>query len=109
VELPVDDALTLSAANDIAYARYPTTAEVLARTEQADAWVDRGSSWLADRPSLSLRYQSGRWGSDNGLYEYEAGVALLLWSWGGGSAVQLLGETMSLESAVDGISIPAAT
>ena len=60
--LPVDDALTLSAAIDVAYARYPTTAEILARTEQADAWADRGSSWLADRPSLLLRYQSDRWG-----------------------------------------------
>lgn len=97
--LPVDDALTLSAAIDVAYARYPTTAEILARTEQADAWADRGSSWLADRPSLLLRYQSDRWGSDNGLYEYEAGVVLPLWSWGGRSAVQMLGETMSLESA----------
>lgn len=99
VALPVDDALTLSAAIDIAYARYPTTAEILARTEQADAWADRGSSWLADRPSLLLRYQSDRWGSDNGLYEYEAGVVLPLWSWGGRSAVQMLGQTMSLESA----------
>lgn len=99
VALPVDDTLTLSAAIDVAYARYPTTAEILARTEQADAWTDRGSSWLADRPSLLLRYQSDRWGSDNGLYEYEAGVVLPLWSWGGRSAVQMLGETMSLESA----------
>ena len=99
VALPVDDTLTLSAAIDIAYARYPTTAEVQARSEQADAWADRGNSWLADRPSLLLRYQSDRWGSDNGLNEYEAGIMLPLWSWGGRSAVQMLGETMSVESA----------
>ena len=99
VALAVDDTLTLSAAIDIAYARYPTTAEIEARAEQADAWADRGSSWLSDRPSLMLRYQSDRWGSDNGLYEYEAGVVLPLWNWGGRSAVQMLGETMSLESA----------
>jgi len=73
--------------------RYPTTAEVQARSEQADAWSDRGNSWLADRPSLLLRYQSDRWGSDNGLNEYEAGIMLPLWSWGGRSAVQMLGET----------------
>jgi len=99
VALPVDDTLTLSAAIDIAYARYPTTAEIQARTEQADAWSDRGDSWLADRPSLMMRYQSDRWGSDNGLNEYEAGIELPLWNWGGRNAVQMLGETMSLESA----------
>lgn len=99
VPLAVDNTLTLSTAIDIAYSRYPTTAEILARTEQAGAWSDRGDSWLADRPSLLLRYQSDRWGSDNGLDEYEAGIVLPLWSWGGRSAVQMLGETMSVESA----------
>ena len=57
VPLAVDSTLTLSTAIDIAYSHYPTTAEVLARTEQAGAWSDRGDSWLADRPSLLLRYQ----------------------------------------------------
>ena len=97
--LPVDNTLTLSAAIDIAYARYPTTVEILARNEQADAWTDRGNSWLADRPSFLLRYQTDQWGADNGLDEYEAGIVLPLWSWGGRSAVQTLGETMSAESA----------
>ncbi len=99
VALPVDETLTLAAAIDIAYARYPTMAEVLARREQADAWADRGDSLLAGRPSLMLRYQSDRWGPDNGLNEYEAGVLLPLWSWGGRSAVQMLGESMSMETA----------
>lgn len=99
VALPVDETLTLFAALDMAYARYPSIDEVLARREQADAWADRGDSWLAGRPSLMLRYQSDRWGSDGGLNEYEAGVVLPLWSWGGRSAVQMLGESMSVESA----------
>ncbi len=99
VALPVDDTLTLTAAIDIAYARYPTAAEVQARSAQADAWSDRGDSWLAARPSFVLRYQSDRWGSDNGLNEYEAGIMLPLWNWGGRNAVQMLGETMSVESA----------
>ena len=55
VALPVDDTLTLSAAIDIAYGRYPATVEIQARTEQADAWTDRGDSWLAGRPSLKQR------------------------------------------------------
>jgi outer membrane protein TolC len=99
VALAVDDTLTLAAAVDVAYARYPAFTEVQARGEQAGAWTDRGNSWIADRPSLMLRYQSDQWGSNNGLDEYEAGIVLPLWSWGGRSAVQALGETMSVESA----------
>lgn len=99
VALPVDDTLSLSAAIDIAYTRYPTTVEIQARNEQANAWKDRGASWLADRPFLTLRYQSDQWGSDKGLDEQEAGIVLPLWSWGGRSAVQTLGATMSAEAA----------
>jgi cobalt-zinc-cadmium efflux system outer membrane protein len=99
VALSVDNELTLANAIDVAYARYPAMLEAQARSEQAGAWSDRGNSWLADRPSLMLRYQSDRWGSDNGLNEYEAGIMLPLWTWGGRSAVQVLGESMSVESA----------
>ncbi len=100
--LPVDESLTMTAAVDAAFVLFPTTIELAARTEQADAWTERGQSWLADRPSLSLRYQGDRWGSDNGLDEYEAGIDLPLWSWGGRSAVRSLGDALSLESDAAG-------
>ena len=96
--VPVDETLTLSEAVDAAFGIYPARLELGARFEQANAWTDRGQSWLADRPSIMLRYQSDRWGPDNGLTEQEAGIQLPLWSWGGRSAVQRLGEALSLES-----------
>lgn len=96
--LPVDESLTLAGALDAAFAVYPATIELGSRSEQADAWSDRGQSWLADRPSIMFRYQSDRWGSANGLEERETGIQFPLWSWGGRSAVQKFGEALSLES-----------
>ena len=96
--LPVDEALTLSAAIDIAFANYPQTANLPARSDQASAWSDRGNSWLADRPSLTARYQSDRMGSDNGLREYEAGISLPLWNPGGRRSVRRFGEALTIES-----------
>lgn len=103
--LPVDETLTMTSAVDAAFALYPTTVELAARSEQADAWTDRGQSWLADRPSIMLRYQTDRWGPNNGLDEYEAGLQLPLWSWGGRSAVQRLGDALSVESDAAGLAL----
>ena len=66
--------------------------------QQAEAWNRRGRSLIKDRPSLMLRYQSDRWGSDAGLDEHEAGIELPLWSWGGRSAVRTFGDAMMSES-----------
>jgi outer membrane protein TolC len=97
--LPEDATLTLAGAVDAAFQIYPATIELAARTGQADAWTDRGHSWLADRPSLVLRLQTDRWGSDAGLDEYEAGIQLPLWNPGGRSAVQDYGAAFTEESA----------
>jgi len=96
--LPVDEALGMTDAVAAAFELYPTRVELTARAEEADAWTDRGQSWLADRPSLTMRYQSDRWGADNGPDEYEAGVELPLWGIGGRSAVQNFGDALSAES-----------
>lgn len=103
--IPVDESLTMNEAVAAAFVLYPTTMELAARAEEADAWTDRGQSWLADRPSLMMRYQSDRWGADNGLDEYEAGVELPLWSSGGRSAVQNLGDALSAESIAAGLEL----
>jgi cobalt-zinc-cadmium efflux system outer membrane protein len=97
--LSVASALTLSDAVDLALANYPATLELQARSGEADAWADRGRSWIANRPSLLLRYQTDRWGSNNGLDEYEAGIELPLWNWGARSASQDFGDAMSAESS----------
>ena len=97
--LPVDHSLTLTAAIDIAFANYPQAASLGARTDEARAWSARGKSLLADRPNMTLRYQTDRAGSDYGLREYEAGISLPLWNPGGRRSVQRFGEALSSESA----------
>lgn len=96
--IAVDPGLTLDAVVDAALAAYPRALELDARQLQADAWARRGRSLISDRPSLMLRYQSDRWGSDTGLDEYEAGIELPFWSWGGRSAVQDYGDALLAES-----------
>jgi outer membrane protein TolC len=54
---------------------------------------------VAGRPSLVLRYQSDRLGSDAGLEEYEAGLELPLWSPGGRRAVEAMGNALLDESS----------
>jgi outer membrane protein TolC len=63
--------------------QHPDSARLNARAATADVWVARTRGlrgWLADAPALSMRYQSDRWNTDQGLTEYEAGVLLPLWT-----------------------------
>ncbi len=97
-----DDALTLMQALDAAVGNFPDTPVLAARSEVADAWESRGRSWLAERPEVSLRYQTDRWQDDDRLEEYEAGILLPLWSWGGREATQSLGEALRTEHGAAG-------
>lgn len=97
-ELPVDPELTLSAALDGTLERFPDTVELAARANEAEAWRDRGKSFIADSPSLSFRYQTDRWADDNRLQEFESGIEFLLWRWGERVATQSLGLLLSTES-----------
>lgn len=97
--LPVDEAFTLNEAIDAAFDAFPAALELTARSAQAEAWTERGQSWLAGRPAATLRYQTDRWDSNNNLDEYEAGLVLPLWNWGGKSAVRKLGDALSVESS----------
>jgi outer membrane protein TolC len=96
--LDMDPSLSLEMAVDLTLAAFPDFEILAARKAEADAWTARGGSLLANRPSIILRYQTDRWGSDDNLTEYEAGVTLPLWGWGGRSAVQGLGDALSTES-----------
>ena len=96
--LEADPSLTLDMVVDAALAAHPERLVLDARQQQAEAWNRRGRSLIKDRPSLMLRYQSDRWGSDAGLDEHEAGIELPLWSWGGRSAVRTFGDAMMSES-----------
>jgi outer membrane protein TolC len=100
--LPEDESLDLAGAVDAALEAWPGTLELMAHRAQADAWSRRGQSWLSDRPSVSLRYQTDRFQDDLGLAEYEAGVSLPLWGWGARDATQSLGNAFQSESEAHG-------
>lgn len=96
--LPVRDEATLAGAVELSLEYYPATIGLDARAREADAWRDKGRSWLADRPSLGFRYQSDEWGSDERLREYEAGISLPLWNPGARGAVKDLGAALGSAS-----------
>ena len=90
-ELAVDADMTLAGALDMTLSQYPTFGEISARREHANAWRDRGASWIAGRPSFSFRYQTDRYGADAGLQEFESGIQVALWKWGERDSTQELG------------------
>ena len=92
--LGIDPQLSLAAVIDHAVEAYPATIELAAQAREADAWTKRGRRWLADSPALTFRYQSDRWGDDNRLEEFEAGIELPMWRWGGRRATRSLGQSM---------------
>lgn len=96
--LRVDPSLSIEDVVETSLAAYPGLAVLDARQGEADAWSRRGRGLLGDQPSVLLRYQSDRWGADTGLDEYEAGVELPLWRWGGRSAVQAYSKALASES-----------
>ena len=103
--LGADPSLTLEMTVDLTLAAFPDFEILAARKAQADAWTERGGALLSNRPSIMLRYQTDRWGSDNNLTEYEAGITLPLWGWGGRSAMQTFGDALSGESAAAGAAL----
>ncbi len=96
--LPVDTALTLADVVDRTLENDPGYAELEARRSQADAWQDRGGSWVAAPPSITFRYQTDRWDEDVGLSEIESGIQLALWRWGERRSARDYGQTLALEA-----------
>lgn len=88
------DSLTLTAVIDRAVLRYPEAALPPAQAAQADAWRQRSASRIAGTPSFSFRYQSDRWGADDGLEEYEGGLQLPLWRRGERKAARTFARAM---------------
>lgn len=102
-ELIVDSNMTLAGALDVTLSQYPTFGEISARREQANAWRDRGASWIAGRPSFSFRYQTDRYDADAGLQEFESGIQIALWKWGQRDSTQDLGA--AFDAAAEAASV----
>ncbi len=99
-DLQADASLTLAAALQTAFERYPSAVELEARVNEAGAWKKRGRSWIAGSPALSLRYHTDEYNHDTGLEEYESGIELPLWNWGERAATRKLGKAYSEEAAL---------
>lgn len=95
--------MTLAGALDVTLSQYPTFGEISARREQADAWRDRGASWIAGRPAFSFRYQTDRYDADAGLQEFESGIQIALWKWGQRDSTQDLGA--AFDAAAEAASV----
>ncbi|MCC6609081.1 MAG: TolC family protein [Burkholderiales bacterium] len=84
---------TLQEALDAAYARSPQLQVLQAREAEVGALRSNAASLIADNPAAVGRYQTDRVATDQGLREYEAGVALPLWRPGQRGARQALADT----------------
>jgi len=98
--LAVRDDLSLAGVVEAALRRFPDAAELTARASQAEAWRARSGSLLSRQPALTFRYQTDRWDSNDGLQEYEAGLALPLWRWGERRAARSLAAALADQASV---------
>ncbi len=66
--------------------------------QEVNALKQRGNSWLAAAPSISLRYQDDSPADDTGLREMETELNLPLWNWGQKKAAQDMANKAFLSS-----------
>ena len=103
--IQVNKTLTLSQLIDITVQKFPEQLLNAAREQEADALQQRGSSWLAGAPVISMNYFDDFPADANGYREIEGQLGLPLWNWGQRSAGQAVAEqahnaTQQLSSAI---------
>lgn len=103
--LTVDESLSLDALLRLTVETYPSGLEVKAREEEAAALIDRGQSWLSQRSSFTVHYQSDRLTDNENLDELEVGMEFPLWRWGQKSAALALGESAREDAAGAGLAL----
>jgi len=88
----INKTLTLSRVIDLTLEKFPDHLLSSALEQEANALQQRGNSWLAGAPSISMRYQDDLPGDNLGLREIESELELPLWNWGQRSAGQAVAE-----------------
>ncbi len=88
----IDQSLTLAKVIELTLDKHPDSQLTTAREQEADALQQRGNSWLAKAPNISLQYFDDLPGDDIGYREIEAVLGLPLWNWGQRSAGQAVAE-----------------
>ncbi|HAO23904.1 MAG TPA: hypothetical protein DCQ49_02105, partial [Methylophaga sp.] len=77
----------------------PEALETEVRTEQAQAMVDVGESWIAGRPSAQLDYIDDQMLSNLGERELTYGITLPLWRSGERNTMQARGQQYNVQVA----------
>ena len=97
---PDTSPITLSQVFEQAWQRHPAFQSLPDRKAASDASRQAAQAWTAQAPSLDVRTQDDRIGSDRGAREWEAGVVLPLWLPGQRARAQQLaeGEAMAVEA-----------
>ncbi len=90
--IEIDSALTLPQLVDLTLEKYPDRLINEALAQEADAWQERGDSWLAGSAALALDYNDDRIANDNGSREASAKLEFTVWNWGQRSAAQNVAE-----------------
>ena len=80
-------------------AHAPEALETEVRTEQAQAMVDVGESWIAGRPSAQLDYIDDQMLSNLGERELTYGITLPLWRSGERNTMQARGQQYNVQVA----------
>ena len=80
--IQINQALTLPQVIALTLENFPDQLLTSAREQEANALQQRGDSWLAGAPKISISYLDDLPGDDTGLREIEAQLQLPLWNWG---------------------------
>jgi outer membrane protein TolC len=88
----VDLEMTLTQLLDKTLLKYPDTALIPALQQESQALQQRGQSWLAEAPRISLSYLDDAITDKTGYHEFVGALELPLWNWGQRHAGQLLAE-----------------
>jgi outer membrane protein TolC len=90
--IQIDNTLTLPQVITLTLEKFPDQLLAAALNQEANALQQRGNSWLAGAPNISMRYQDDLPGDDIGSREIEYALQIPLWNWGQRSAGQAVAD-----------------
>ncbi|MDD2738210.1 MAG: TolC family protein [Methylomonas lenta] len=91
--IEIDPALSLAQLLEQTLEKYPDRLISQALMQQADAWQERGDSWLAGSTAVALNYSDDRIANDVGSREVSANLEFTIWMWGQRAAAQEVAKT----------------
>ncbi len=80
--IQINPSLTLSQVIALTLEKFPDYLLTAARKQEANALQQRGDSWLAGAPNISVSYLDDSSANNTGLREMIAQIQVPLWNWG---------------------------